>query len=213
MPPKTTRRYQHGDDTRRRILDAASQIAAERGYEGTSMSKIAARADVSMSSIYWHFADKDAVIAGVIQRSYDDWTDDGVAPRPAVEPGASRAEMIDAMRDDIVAALTRHPDFMRLGLMLTLEGRTDELTARAIYLDVRRVTLERLEATFARLFDAHDAGDARLARRLATLALSAADGLFIAHHVAPDDVDFDEAIDLLLGGVLDRALGRSDVPN
>ncbi|CAL9519198.1 hypothetical protein SUDANB1_03789 [Streptomyces sp. enrichment culture] len=42
-------------ESRRRILDAAAEIAGERGYEGTSIATLSAKCGLPVSSIYWTF--------------------------------------------------------------------------------------------------------------------------------------------------------------
>ena len=46
MPPQTERCHRQGRETRERILDATIEIAAERGYDGTTMSAIAKRVEM-----------------------------------------------------------------------------------------------------------------------------------------------------------------------
>jgi AcrR family transcriptional regulator len=45
-----------------RILDASLELFAERGYAGTSMRMIASRSGMQASSIYSHFAGKEAIL-------------------------------------------------------------------------------------------------------------------------------------------------------
>ena len=59
----------NGEESRQKILDAATAIAGERGYDGTSIALVSERSGLPASSIYWHFKDKDALIAAVIERS------------------------------------------------------------------------------------------------------------------------------------------------
>jgi TetR/AcrR family transcriptional regulator len=47
------------DATRRRILDAALDLFADRSYEGATTREIAARAEVSQPSLNYHFRTKD----------------------------------------------------------------------------------------------------------------------------------------------------------
>ncbi len=42
--------------TRDRILDVAEALFAERGFAGTSVREIAAKADLTAASLYNHFA-------------------------------------------------------------------------------------------------------------------------------------------------------------
>lgn len=52
------RRRLRGADRRERILDAAAEVFADRGYATASMAQIAARAGVVASVIYDHFGSK-----------------------------------------------------------------------------------------------------------------------------------------------------------
>jgi AcrR family transcriptional regulator len=53
-------------DTRRRALDVALELFAEQGYEKTSLREIAERLDVTKAALYYHFASKDALLAGIV---------------------------------------------------------------------------------------------------------------------------------------------------
>ena len=130
------RRRADGEQSRRRILDAAAEIAGERGYEGTSIATVSARSGLPASSIYWHFQDKDALIVAVIERSFERWL--AAMSLPGPEAGSPR-ERMTAMAVAVAKALLDTPDFLRLGLMLTLERRPTEPTARAKFLQVRQV--------------------------------------------------------------------------
>jgi len=52
-----------------RILDAAGELVAERGYEATTTSLIARRARVSPGSFYQFFADKRAAVKALSSRN------------------------------------------------------------------------------------------------------------------------------------------------
>ena len=49
---RSTRRQQQADSTRRDIVQAARRLFAQRGYAATSMTDIAAEADVAVQTIY-----------------------------------------------------------------------------------------------------------------------------------------------------------------
>jgi len=53
-------------DTRQRALDVALELFAEQGYEKTSLREIAERLDVTKAALYYHFASKEALLAGII---------------------------------------------------------------------------------------------------------------------------------------------------
>ena len=52
--------------TRRRLLDAARELAAEGGYEAVSMRAVAERAGVSPPTAYQYFASRDHVLVEVL---------------------------------------------------------------------------------------------------------------------------------------------------
>jgi AcrR family transcriptional regulator len=59
------------DDTRRSLLDAAARLIAERGYRGTTVNEIVARAGLSKGTFYWHFGSKDDVLFAVLEERID----------------------------------------------------------------------------------------------------------------------------------------------
>ena len=58
-------------ERRRRILDAATQVFAEQGYEAASVGEIAARAGVVASVIYDHFGSKRDLHVELLRRHGD----------------------------------------------------------------------------------------------------------------------------------------------
>ena len=58
------------DTSRKRntILDAASAVFREEGFEATSMDRIAERAGASKRTVYNHFPSKDALFEAVMAR-------------------------------------------------------------------------------------------------------------------------------------------------
>ena len=65
-------RAETGTDLRRLILDHARHLLVSDGYEALSMRKIAASAGCSATSIYLHFANKDALTHALISEGMAD---------------------------------------------------------------------------------------------------------------------------------------------
>ncbi|MFV8165644.1 TetR/AcrR family transcriptional regulator [Mycobacterium sp. 134] len=178
---KPRRRRLDGEQSRERILDAATEIAAERGYEGTSIALVSKKCGLPASSIYWHFKDKDDLIAAVIERSFGTWLaawqvpTDGTTDDRAVSVGTQVAK-----------ALLDSPDFIRLGLMLALERRPVEPRARAMFLQARAEAFRQMSDTIRDWTPELSDADVD---QLATYALAGADGLFIAKEIDGDSVD------------------------
>jgi AcrR family transcriptional regulator len=55
---------------RERILDAATQVFADFGFEGASMRDIVAAADVNLATVYYHFQSKEGLMAAVFERLF-----------------------------------------------------------------------------------------------------------------------------------------------
>ena len=96
-------------ETRQRVIDAASQLFAERGFHGTKVRDIAARAKVNLASAHYHFGSKDELYIEVMRAQFGavrDVLDARGALRPADEMArASRAELIAMLRARIAAML------------------------------------------------------------------------------------------------------------
>ena len=67
--PRASEREQ--EDTRHSLLDAAAALIAERGYSGTTVNEIVARAGLSKGTFYWHFGCKDDVLFAVLEERID----------------------------------------------------------------------------------------------------------------------------------------------
>jgi len=195
---KPRRKRAGGELSRQRILDAATEIAAERGYEGTSIALVSKKCGLPASSIYWHFKDKDDLIAAVIERSFASWLaawqfpDEGDAP-----------DRMKGMAMQIAKALLDSPDFIRLGLMLALERRPVEARARAMFLQARAQAYGQLIDVIGELTP--DLTDAQT-HQLATYALAGADGLFIAKEIGGDAVDLIALFEMHARVLYDTAL-------
>lgn len=61
----TERRTREKDELRRKILDAATAMFIEEGYENVSMRKIAERIEYAPATIYLHFKDKVEMVASI----------------------------------------------------------------------------------------------------------------------------------------------------
>jgi AcrR family transcriptional regulator len=192
------RKRADGELSRERILDAATEIAAERGYEGTSIALVSAKCGLPASSIYWHFKNKDDLIAAVIERSFAEWLKAWQLP----DEGSARDRVV-GMTLQIGPALLDSPDFIRLGLMLALERRPVEPRARAMFIQARAQTRDDLAETMRGFMP--ELTEAQ-AHQLVTYAIAGADGLFIAKEIGGDAVDLLELFELHAQALFDTAL-------
>ena len=195
----TRRRRANGEESRSRILDATVEIAGERGYEGTSIALVSKRCGLPASSIYWHFKDKDDLIAAVIEHSFGHWLAALTLPDDSVGTPLAR---VTALARQVATALLEAPDFLRLGLMLTLERRPEEPSARTMFLQVRDTARERITDMVAEFMPGLDSAAVEL---LTTYALAGADGLFVAKEIGGDQVDLIRLFELHAQALFDLA--------
>lgn len=185
---RTRRTRANGEQSRERILDAATEVATERGYDGTTISLVSKKSGLPPTSIYWHFTDKDDLIAAVIERSFARWL--AALDWPGAEALEDQARQIGPQ---VAKALLDAPDFIRLGLMLALEHRPVEPRAREVFLRVRAEAFRRFEEIVRALAPELDGEGVRL---ITTYAIAGADGLFIAKEIGGDSVDLIKLFEL-----------------
>lgn len=59
-----------GEATRARILEAAGELSTVNGFAGASNKAIAARANVDMASINYHFGNRDGLYRAVLAKAH-----------------------------------------------------------------------------------------------------------------------------------------------
>jgi hypothetical protein len=111
-------------------------------------------------------------------------------------------ECVRELAGNDAKGLLEAPDFLRLGLMLALERRPEEPSARAMFLQVRHTAHRRFADLVREYAPQLDDESAEL---LTTYAMAAADGLFIAKEISGDSVDLIRLFELHARAVFDAA--------
>ena len=93
------------DDTRQRLLDAAEQIFAEKGYEGATVREIVTRAGANIAAINYHFGDKERLYIEAVKSAFTCQREG--FPLPEWPPGTPPA---DKLRDFIHTLVSRMVD-------------------------------------------------------------------------------------------------------
>jgi AcrR family transcriptional regulator len=94
-----------GESSRERILQSAAAVLAEKGYSGSTLSEIAARADTKAGSLYYYFEGRDELIREIMTRGITETyahVTGAVAQQP---PGATS-------RERLAAAIAAHVRYM-----------------------------------------------------------------------------------------------------
>ena len=74
-------------DTRRRLMDAAGKVFAEKGYRAATIREIIRRARVNLAAVNYHFGGKDGLYATVLESTYLKALEKH-PPEGGVDPGA-----------------------------------------------------------------------------------------------------------------------------
>jgi len=70
-PETLSKRAAQGRATREQLIEVATRLFAERGYEDTSIEAVLTAAGVSRGALYHHFAGKDALFEAVVENIED----------------------------------------------------------------------------------------------------------------------------------------------
>jgi AcrR family transcriptional regulator len=110
--------------TKARILNAAEEVFAVKGFDGASTREIASKAGVNISSLHYHWESKETLYFAVFQDIYDRIIK--LAQR-SVEPSRSRGlrAATDAAMGDLIDFFLDHPNVPRLLLRRVLESATE----------------------------------------------------------------------------------------
>ncbi len=167
--------------TRERIVDAASELLRERGYAGTGLKAISAKAPAPFGSLYHFFpGGKEDLAAAALHYAADGY--------------ARHVQAVLAEAGDDVVASVRL-GFDRAAELLVETGYADACPIATVALEVAS-TNESLREVSASIFEgwlkgleAHFAAgglDADAARAFATLFLAALEGGFLLSRSARD---------------------------
>jgi AcrR family transcriptional regulator len=110
--------------TRERILAAALEVFAERGFDGARTRDIAERAGANLGLLAYYFDGKEPLWREAVSRAFEELQRElaGLAaPRTGREP-ASERERLEALLRGFVRFVARRPAFMRL---MNDEGKRD----------------------------------------------------------------------------------------
>lgn len=110
------------------------------------------------------------------------------------------------LASNVAKAMLDSPEFIRLGLMLSLERRPVEPRARAMYLETRARAAREIASTIRGFAPKLDESAVRL---LTSHAFAGADGLFIAQQIEGDAIDLPAMFGLHAQMLYDAAMRLS----
>jgi AcrR family transcriptional regulator len=111
--------------TKTRILDAAEEVFAQRGFEGASTREIAARADVNISSLHYHWASKETLYVAVFRNVFErimEHLESTITPLLGRDaPRSLQPDVVDRIMGELFDFFAAQPTIPRLLLRRIVE--------------------------------------------------------------------------------------------
>jgi AcrR family transcriptional regulator len=184
LDPKRRR----NQDTRQRVLKAAAELFATRGYAATSISAISKASGVLPSSMYWEFGNKAGIFAAVLEDSASRWVEETTRSvvRAIKERPGSKVDPLTAYFDYMAQTLAEGPEFLRLMFMVALEGRHADPHALEVVRSHRARSIESVTRVLAACGLGRSESEGATERDIALLTIACFDGAFLAAQVDAD---------------------------
>ncbi|TQL70341.1 TetR family transcriptional regulator [Nocardioides albertanoniae] len=206
MSDKVPRGRGHG--SRQVILDAALGLAAARGYVGTTMALVRRATQLPPSSLYWHFSNKDELLAEALEHGHARWRRGGRRWAPATDGEDLREALLANIRRTTSGTGDAKADWWRMGLILAIEsGPTVGDGPRERFLRIRAQVRAEFEQWWSQATDLPSAH----VKTIAQLTLAAHDGLFV-HLQTDENADLDPLLRRLADGLVEIADHLRDAP-
>jgi AcrR family transcriptional regulator len=140
-------------ERRRRILDAAAEAFAARGYDAASVGEIATAAGITKPVVYDHFPSKQRLYVEVIERARDELVRRGAVAMAAEAPLDQR---IRAAVEEFFSYVEAHPQGARVLLVPPRGDAEVEAHARRVQREATAALTELLAAEPRLLAGARD---------------------------------------------------------
>jgi len=179
------RRYQSSHLSRERILEAATELFAQKGYAGTGVDQLAARSGIAKTAIYYHFGNKAGLLAAALERAASTWIE-GIdqASRQAGDWSSRLDSALAGMR----ALLEEKPWIFKLVQILAFEVAEDKPDIRET---LQSIVQRAREAIVVGLRDALGV-EVPDAEGVAKVILLWLDGISLGLQIHPEAISLDE---------------------
>jgi AcrR family transcriptional regulator len=133
-PYHSRARQRQAEETRQRILSAARELLASRGYAGTTLESIAEAAEVSPKTVSAVFGSKRAILAEVVNpNAFDTHVQQLLGELRTTPDSGRRVSLVVQITRQVYESLV-----LELELLRTAGGVAPELADLARHVEVRR---------------------------------------------------------------------------
>ncbi|SFA93469.1 transcriptional regulator, TetR family [Amycolatopsis marina] len=187
-------------ERRAQILDAAAAVFGRKGLHTAVMADIVAESGLSKGGLYWHFSSKDDIVAGLLQRFFEEHV--GAVESIVRAPGPA-APRLRELGSRAVTDLTEFDGSRDLALeFYGLAARRTDVR------ELLRTYYHRYRELIAALLDqGNEAGEFRVADSADTAmtVIAQFEGLALVRSIAPDSVDLAAQVEHFLTTVIAAA--------
>jgi AcrR family transcriptional regulator len=192
---EVTRQGKKVRTTRRRLLKAAKQLFAEKGIDLTTIDDITQRADVGKGTFYYHFSDKNEVIAELIRHVLTG----------LIKLTEERCQDVGDLGSLLESIIQAHIDYFRTrwaDFVLYYQGRAD-LKLKEGYSGLEMPFIEYLES-IENLVDQviNQRLEKPLLRRIGCAVAGFLSGYYSFAVIASEDDDVDASLQSLRGALV-----------
>lgn len=104
---------QNPDSMKGKILSAARELFGEYGYHGTTVRMIAEKVNIDISTLYYHWGEKDDLYEAVVMDLSDGLRQKLMAVKMAIK-GRSPADRMEIALDEMMDYLFEHPQISNM---------------------------------------------------------------------------------------------------
>lgn len=170
-----------GDERRRLLVDVATRLFAERGYNKVGIAEVAAEAGITQAGLLYHFGSKEALLIAVLQQ------------REAAGPLGTEVEPhgMDFFTSFLnqLSENEKQPQLVQLMALLSAESISDEHPGHDWFVERYDMLAENVTAEVASIIDPGKLPDGVDAQAIGRWIIGLADGLRIQALLRPGSVD------------------------
>jgi len=186
--PATNQKKAQGEESRKRLLEAAADLVGTGGYSRTSVDAIAKHAGVVKSALYWHFGSKNGLLMAALEHYTSDWVSNVKA---AVDPAKDPIQRLDLLLAHVRDLILHNPLSRRMVFSLLLERGQHDPECRRVIADLFTAMRDALNKGFSGVLPT--VSEERLTIITDNL-VAQLDGLFLRHIAEPNDQRLDDQL-------------------
>ena len=121
---------QKSEQRRQQVLDAAEKCFREKGFHGSSIANISREAGMSPGHIYYHFADKEAIVQALVERRQHSFS----KLLESLENNPKEQDLVSILLKEAVNIVDRHidPEYAQLILEIASESARNPRVAEIL---------------------------------------------------------------------------------